>query len=89
MRLQPMLVAQVKKQRRRPGANDLRSIVERRFFGRDRRRAQSKCVEQQGESGEEARRDDRLQAHAGSGGCGARWWIRTTDPRRVKAVLYR
>ncbi len=20
---------------------------------------------------------------------GARWWIRTTDPRRVKAVLYR
>ena len=22
-------------------------------------------------------------------GFGARWWIRTTDPRRVKAVLYR
>ena len=24
-----------------------------------------------------------------SEGFGARWWIRTTDPRRVKAMLYR
>ena len=32
-------------------------------------------------------RSCKLLSNLGLGG--ARWWIRTTDPRRVKAVLYR
>ena len=83
-----MFVADMKEQReRRPDGSRLRD--EDRFVSAQRRGRDPKSVKKQGDAGEEASRDDRLQAHAGIGGGGARWWIRTTDPRRVKAVLYR